>query len=95
MAVIPQPALERDENSNASRRKPRMYASFTAPTPSNPILLDFCVWLQTYFDDVIEVNESMRTCNHEWKKVFSMSDPLNDLVGCQRCGAVVRPVVKH
>lgn len=93
MAVIPQTALEHDKNSNVSSRKPRVYASFTKPTSGNPIPLDFCVWLQTYFDDVITINEEMRTCDHKWMPTLDLDGKrsLDPTYVC-RCGAIYKPV---
>ena len=49
-----------DDDKRSNGRKPRVCASFAQPTEKNPYPVDFCIWLQQTFDEVIDLNESVK-----------------------------------
>jgi len=86
VSQAPAPAFDkRKPDGNANNRKPRVYADTNKPTIEMPYPLDFCVWMQTNFDEVVELNNSVASCpKHDFLPHFD-----KDVREC-RCGLLIR-----
>ena len=79
-----------DKRLFTNNRKPRVYANTNKPTPEYPYPLEFCIWMQNNFDEVIEYNTSVLSCNrHEFIPQYSAARPDFFVKVCKHCGFTV------